>query len=187
MKTDPQVFQAITKGVRPVPSTIVPEAPVHNSVWDKFAESAKELLSPDIPPFMDPYDIRLWNLCKKCWEKEPKARIPMFSIIDYLDKRYVEKNNLLDAGKAPFDNAMYVTSIMDVDTLSDYALEEKIKKKRRDMKMKAASIAGLTPTLITGFAGAAGISVAARRVQISRQKLALLEREWIRRGKPPIS
>lgn len=183
MQSEMQVIKSITRGLKPVPTRIIPEAPVASSMWDSLNAGAKDLLSPDIPPFMLPQEIRLWNLCKKCWEKDPKARLPMFSVIDYLDRRYVEKSNLLDTGKAPFDSALYVASIMDVDTCSDYALEEKIKKKRRDMKMKAASIAGLTPTLLTGIPGAGAISLAARRVQISRQKLALLEREWVRRGK----
>lgn len=181
-----QVLGIILKGVKPIPTSIVPEVQVKTSIWDSLSEGAKELLSPDIPPFMEPHEIRLWNLCKKCWEKEPKARIPMFSVIDYLDRRYAEKANMLDTGKKPFDSAEYVASIRDVDVVSDYALEEKIKKKRRDMKVKAAGLAGLAPTLITGIPGAMGTAVTARRIQISRQKLALLEREWIRRGKTPI-
>ena len=186
MQGEWQIIKAINKCIRPVPTRIVPEAPTTTSLWDSFSDGAKELFSPDIPPFEEPSEIRLWNLCKKCWEKDPKSRIPMFSIIDYLDRRYVEKNSLLDVGKAPFDSALYVASIRDVDNVSDYALEEKIKKKRRDMKIKAAGLAGLTPTLIMGIPGAAATAMTARRVQISRQKLALLEREWLRRGKTPI-
>lgn len=176
LKTDLQVIEAIKRGALPVPShknrISNNSGPTDGRDPDLLAEfytMAREHWHQltDAPPFDKPRDIRLWGLCKQCWTPDPDARVPVYTLINYLQN--LDKAGCASGNKITFDCGAYAVRIADRSALPDTALVEKIKRKRRK-ELPAA-----LPVLI-------GVD----RAQAHKMKLGLLEQEWAHRGHSPL-